>query len=204
MPPKLDKPATRIIFFSLPLVLSGCGTLDKFGGHLNPEIASWNRAYIQPASGAQIRLVTDGAIRLVPARNCIDWYAPGSGVALSKAKKNQKNPYLGNTLGIPGGNPDDHAAEVRVSAGKPVTLVYSVSTTIIGNKHRCETSGYFTPLAGKNYQAWTSLTDRKCMISISEVATDSQQKTIYIPVRLNRIAECKETGDGVYIGPGSE
>ena len=55
------------------LALSGCGQVAN--------VRSLSTGYIPPQSGetARIRLLTDGLVRAVPGRDCLDWNVPGAG-----------------------------------------------------------------------------------------------------------------------------
>ena len=62
---------------ALLVLLTGCGQVAN--------IRSLSTGYVAPTSGetARVRLITDGLVRAVPGRDCLDWNVPGAGVMAS-------------------------------------------------------------------------------------------------------------------------
>ena len=66
---------------ALLVLLTGCGQVAN--------IRSLSPGYVAPTSGATapVRLITDGMVRAVPGRDCLDWDVPGGGgVASARAR----------------------------------------------------------------------------------------------------------------------
>lgn len=129
--------------------LSGCGNIAA--------VKSFNTQFASPTSGetARLRVSSDGMVRGVPGLECVDWYSPGAGVIVvpneTFAQRNSEK------LGMPAGKPVPAgwaSSEVRVAAGKPLTLTFLDGGRAVSynQKSTCLGMFSFTPEAGADYE----------------------------------------------------
>ena len=113
---------------SIAMVLSGCGNIQN--------VLAYSKAYMEPNSGdtARLRVITNGMVRGVPGRDCIDWRVQGAGVMAVKQSgfADQNN---GRSLGMPTGSEraDGMAhvrSELKVQANQPLTINFQGFGTI--------------------------------------------------------------------------
>ncbi|MDE1168966.1 MAG: hypothetical protein PW845_27180 [Pseudomonas sp.] len=134
------------------LLLAGCGNLANVRAYSTP--------YGEPQSGdtARLRVITNGMLRAVPGRDCIDWRSPGAGVmAVTQSGFANRNNQV---LGMPPGTIEVHAqgdsvarTELKIPAGKPTAFNFQSEGSVSGGyRYSCQQSFRFTPEAGKDYQ----------------------------------------------------
>ncbi|MCU1723395.1 MULTISPECIES: hypothetical protein [unclassified Pseudomonas] len=140
---------TIVVLSLAATVLSGCGNIAA--------VKSFNTQFASPASGetARLRVMSDGMVRGVPGLACVDWYSPGAGVIIvpneTFAQRNNEK------LGMPAGKPVPAGwatSEVRVAAGKPLTLTFLDGGRAVSydQKSTCLGMFTFTPQAGADYE----------------------------------------------------
>jgi hypothetical protein len=159
--------------------LSGCGNLAN--------VRSYSTAYAEPASGetARLRVITNGMVRAVPARDCIDWRSPGAGVmVVAQSGFAHRN---GQNLGMPVSRGDAQLqssnlvrSELKIPANTPVSFNFqSQGSVSSGYSYSCQESFRFTPQAGKDYQL-ILLESGQCQISLQRLdSTDGQSNVAY-------------------------
>ncbi|WP_017901943.1 hypothetical protein [Pseudomonas asplenii] len=144
----------------LLLLLSGCGQLSN--------VRSFSTAYTSPQSGetARLRVVSDGMVRAVPGRNCLDWTSPGAGVMVSaQSGFTDRN---GERLGMPGVAPrlvDAVSSELVIAANKPVAFHF------LAQQHyarQCFSTLTFVPRPGADYLL-RATTAGACRIELDEL-----------------------------------
>lgn len=150
------------------LLLTGCGNLANVRAYSTP--------YAEPQGGdtARLRVISNGMVRAVPGRDCIDWRSPGAGVMVVQqsgfANRN------GQVLGMP---PSAVAAqlqgagmarsELKIPAGKPTAFNFQSQGSVSGGySYSCQKSFRFTPQAGKDYQM-IMLESGQCQLSVQEL-----------------------------------
>jgi hypothetical protein len=155
-------------------LLSGCANLAA--------IHSFSTRYEPPASGerARIRVTTDGMVRAVPGRACVDWNAPGAGVMAvpQRGFANRNDERLGMpSVPAPVAKSDTAAVvstELYIPAGVPVVLDFlGPSDTRGGIRYQCAVSLSFVATAGRDYQAQFFQDRDICPYSIQVIGGDS-------------------------------
>lgn len=156
-------------------VISGCGNIAV--------VRSFSTPYAEPVDGemARIRVISDGMVRAVPGKTCVDWRSPGAGVMVS-AQKGFAN-LNGRNLGMPKNisryieDPESQGivqSELRISAGKPIVLNFiGQGHAFSGHKHACHESMSFVPKAGAYYEALFLESGSYCLSEISELASST-------------------------------
>lgn len=158
--------------------LSGCGNLAN--------VRSYSTAYAEPVSGetARLRVITNGMVRAVPARDCIDWRSPGAGVmVVAQSGFANRN---GQSLGMPVSRDDQLQSsnlvrsELKIPANTPVSFSFqSQGSVSSGYAYSCQESFRFTPQAGKDYQL-ILLESGQCLISLQRLDNaDGQSKVAF-------------------------
>lgn len=132
--------------YALPLLLvllGGCAQIKVF-----------MTDYKEPVMGdtAMVRFSTNGDLMLIPDRNCTDWSAPDAGVVV--AHKPFGGPkFNGRKIGMAGEAPAGFtSAEVKVPAGKPLTVVFKSEIMNYPWIYTCEGNFTFLPKPGEQYQ----------------------------------------------------
>lgn len=119
-------------------------------------MAALSRDYMEPTEGptAKVRFSTNGELRLIPDRNCVDWSAPGSGVVVSdKTYLFGKPSHIGKKINMSGTAPAGMtSAEVLVAGDKPVTVDFYSYVSIGDWRYWCQASIAFIPKANEEYQ----------------------------------------------------
>jgi hypothetical protein len=132
------RPVASLLFLAL-LVPSACSGV----------IGSVFRKAAEPTGGdrARLRVVSNGFVKAIPGKGCIDWSAPGAGTVFGGRLSSS---YRGRSLNMPG-TPlkRDDSAELYVEAAKPIVL------EVVSNRgiYSCQLAVTFTPEAGKDYEA---------------------------------------------------
>lgn len=153
--------AAKVAGLVLGLVLlGGCGTFSN--------VASFSTPYKSEVAdeGARVRVVSDGMVRAVPGRDCLDWRSPGAGVMVSAEKGfAERN---GESVGMPVGDrlPSGFvSSEFTLAVGKPVAFHY-IGPSQLGRQ--CFGSMTFVPKAGTDYQLSASSL-HGCVVELAQV-----------------------------------
>ncbi|MDR0736507.1 MAG: hypothetical protein LBF51_06715 [Zoogloeaceae bacterium] len=164
----------------LGIALSGCLTTTALitGPSVTPVPEAENTA-----SNARLRVVSnEGVVRAIPKKACLDDSAPDTGVILGG-----KGDLRGQSRNMP--NPErigDHPfAELYVAAGKPLVLNFQVGPE---SRARCALAGTFVPQAGKDYEAYATVSEGKCALT---VRFRNLANGLWKPERLTGAQKCK-------------
>lgn len=160
--------------------LAGCGSM-----------ASMSRTYVEPTEGptAKIRVVSNGSVRFMPNRNCVDWDSPDVGTVVSDATFFGKSPtHNGKKMGMQGDKPNANgyvSAEVLVRADTPLTMYFRSDKASGDWRYWCEPmSVAFIPLAGEEYEVTGEMTEY-CRLQAKSLTRPGQ-----FPAQ-KRVAACK-------------
>ena len=165
----------------LLLALVGCGQVAN--------IRSLSTGYVPPQSGetARVRLVTDGLVRAVPGRDCLDWSVPGAGVMASvKAGFPDHN---GASLGMPGPVYSWAGAvtsELVVPANKPIAFHYLGR---LQYPRQCAKTMTFVPKPGRDYMVQASMS-ADCSFLLDELPVDGKQWQRIEPTPVSKVPMC--------------
>ncbi|MDR2364850.1 MAG: hypothetical protein LBD68_03220 [Zoogloeaceae bacterium] len=137
----------------------------------------------QTASNARLRVVSGaGVVRAASGKKCLSDSAPDTGVILGG-----KGDLHGQSRNMPdperiGGRP---FAELYIAAGKPFVLNFLVGPE---SSARCALAGFFVPRAGKDYEAYATVSDGKCALT---VRLKNLANGLWKPERLVSAPNCK-------------
>lgn len=159
-----------VVIGIIAMALSGCGNIKN--------VLAYSKDYMEPTSGdtARLRIITNGMVRGVPGRDCIDWQVPGAGVmAVRNSGFADKN--NGRSLGMPAGS--DRAdgmvhvrSELKVQANKPLAINFQGFGRVSnGTSYSCQQRFSFTPQANQDYEL-NLLEDSSCLISLVQLNQD--------------------------------
>ncbi|KAF2410795.1 hypothetical protein ACMSI6_12605 [Pseudomonas antarctica] len=171
----------RVMPVTLLVLLTGCGQVAN--------IRSLSTAYAPPQSGetARVRLITDGLVRAVPGRDCLDWKVPGAGVmASTKAGFADRN---GESLGMPGPIYTWDGAvttELVVPANKPIALHYLGQ---LQYSRQCFSSMTFVPRPGADYMVQATIY-AGCSIQLQALSADGKQWDAVEPEPKGKLSMC--------------
>lgn len=140
-----------LLIAGMALAVSGCGNISNMRAFSTP--------YVEPTAGdtARLRVITNGMVRGVPGRDCIDWRVPGAGVmAVSQSGFADQN--NGRRLDMPESNrrveaQDLARSELKVPGDKPFAISFlSQGHVSVGVSYSCRQNFRFTPKAGQDYE----------------------------------------------------
>lgn len=156
--------------------------------------SSLTRAYQEPVAGGttNLRVITDGTVRLIPGRDCVDLDTPGSGVAAATmghmgfySPLNDKlidgmRPVLSADPKSPLAKVSKPAqSEVKVKTGESLTLVYHNEKNSAFYIYFCQDVAVtFVPQQGHEYQLRTAQGDR-CFLDVRSLT----EPTLRVPFR---------------------
>ena len=165
----------------LLLALGGCGQVAN--------IRSLSTGYVPPQNGetARVRIVTDGLVRAVPGRDCLDWNVPGAGVVAS-AKAGFPD-HNGESLGMPGpiySSAGAVTSELVVPAGKPIAFHYLGR---LQYAQQCAKTMTFVPKPGRDYMVQASMS-ADCSFLLDELPADGKQWVRIEPTPVGKVSMC--------------
>lgn len=171
----------RVMPVALLVLLTGCGQVAN--------IRSLSTGYVAPQSGetARVRLITDGLVRAVPGRDCLDWNVPGAGVMAST--KSGFPDHNGESLHMPGPIYTWNGAvttELVVPANTPIALHYLGQ---LQYSRQCFSSMTFVPRAGTDYMVQATIY-ADCSIQLHELSADGKQWDAVEPVPKGKVSMC--------------
>ncbi|UXZ21107.1 hypothetical protein KZH41_21810 [Pseudomonas sp. YeP6b] len=171
----------RVIPVALLVLLTGCGQVAN--------IRSLSTGYAPPQSGetARVRLITDGLVRAVPGRDCLDWNVLGAGVMAST--KSGFPDHNGESLGMPGPIYTWNGAvttELVVPANKPIALHYLGQ---LQYSRQCFSSMSFVPRPGVDYMVQATIY-ANCSIQLHELPAHGQQWEPVEPTPKGKLSMC--------------
>ncbi|MGK9418038.1 hypothetical protein ACSSUR_18060 [Pseudomonas cedrina] len=166
---------------TLLVLLTGCGQVAN--------IRSLSTAYVPPQSGetARVRVITDGMVRAVPGRDCLDWNVPGAGVMASV--KSGFPDHNGETLGMPGPVytwDGTVTSELLVPANKPIAFHYLGR---LQYSRQCFSTMSFVPRPGADYMVQGSMS-ANCSFQLHELPAGAKQWVAVNPPSNGKIAMC--------------
>jgi hypothetical protein len=164
----------------LAVALGGCLTTSSF---IAVPSVTPIKEVDNTASNARLRVVSSvGAVRAVSGKECLDDSAPDTGVILGgKGDLQGQSRKMPNPERI-GGKP---FAELYIAADKPFVLNFLVGPE---SSARCALAGYFIPQAGKDYEAYATVTDGQCALT---VRLKNLANGLWKPERLASAQSCK-------------
>lgn len=141
----------------LAVLLSGCATSGIWSNYAEP----------QSGATAKLRISSDADVFLIPERHCLDWKAPGAGLAVSGkwVFGPGKPEFNGRSIGMKGEVPAGlTSGEMLVPAGKPLVVKYTTQERDATMVYACEISFGFVPLADEEYQlsAYMDIPGKRC------------------------------------------
>ncbi|QXH80184.1 hypothetical protein AAHI06_23155 [Pseudomonas salmasensis] len=165
----------------LLLALGGCGQVAN--------VRSLSTGYVPPQGGetARIRLLTDGLVRAVPGRDCLDWNVPGAGV-MASAKPGFPD-HNGENLGIPGpifSWAGAVSSELVVSANKPIAFHYLGR---LQYSRQCAKTMTFVPRPGVDYMVQATMS-ADCSFQLDELEAGGKQWAMTKPQPAGKVSMC--------------
>lgn len=165
----------------LLLALGGCGQVAN--------IRSLSTGYVPPQGGetARIRLLTDGLVRAVPGRDCLDWNVPGAGV-MASAKPGFPD-HNGENLGIPGpifSWAGAVSSELVVPANKPIAFHYLGR---LQYARQCAKTMTFVPRPGADYMVQATMS-ADCSFQLDELEAGGKQWDMVQPQPAGKVSMC--------------
>ncbi|MFO2466508.1 hypothetical protein OOJ96_24415 [Pseudomonas sp. 15FMM2] len=156
-----------LLIAGMVLAVGACGNISN--------IRAYSTNYVEPTAGdtARVRVITNGMVRGVPGRDCVDWREPGSGV-MASAESGFADQNNGRSLGMPVSNRDVKAeqlarTELKVPADKPFTVNFqSEGSRSGGYSYSCQKSLHFTPKAGQDYEL-ILLDSGQCLMALQQL-----------------------------------
>lgn len=163
------------------LSLGGCGQVAN--------IRSLSNGYVPPKVGetARLRVVTDGIVRAVPGRDCIDWNVPGAGVMVST--RSGFPDHNGESLGMPGPTytwAGTEKSELLVTTNKPITFHYLGQ---LQYSRHCSTTMTFVPRPGTDYLVQATMY-AQCSIQLDELSADGLQWDLVKSTPEGKVSMC--------------
>jgi len=150
------------LYATLLLTLSGCGNISNIQAYSTP--------YAEPTAGdtARVRVITNGMVRGVPGRDCIDWRVPGSGgMAVAQSGFANRN---GQNLGMSASDMMVEGenlvrTELKVPGNKPFAVNFQSKSSYGAS---CQQSFQFNPAAGQDYELIV-LDSGSCLVSLQRL-----------------------------------
>jgi hypothetical protein len=150
-----------LALLSVVIAMTGCQMFS--------QIKTASSDYVEPSSGptTRVRFATNANIIVIPDKSCIDWSAPRAGVVVSnRAFIAGKPSAIGKNLNMPGEKPKGIAyAEVKVSAAKPLTVMFDSVDSEADWHYTCTAQFTFLPKENEDYQV-VVLGPRGCKIEV--------------------------------------
>ena len=173
-----------VILAVLLLSLGGCGQVAN--------VRSLSTGYVPPQDGetARIRLLTDGLVRAVPERDCLDWNVPGAGV-MASAKPGFPD-HNGENLGIPGpifSWAGAVSSELVVPANKPIAFHYLGR---LQYSRQCARTMTFVPRPGVDYMVQATMS-ANCSFQLDELEAGGKQWVMAQPQPAEKVSMCNAT-----------
>ncbi|WP_300719617.1 hypothetical protein [Pseudomonas sp.] len=170
-----------VILAVLLLSLGGCGQVAN--------VRSLSTGYVPPQGGetALIRLLTDGLVRAVPERDCLDWNVPGAGV-MASAKPGFPD-HNGENLGIPGpifSWAGAVSSELVVPANKPIAFHYLGR---LQYSRQCAKTMTFVPRPGVDYLVQATMS-ADCSFQLDELEAGGKQWAMVQPQPAGKVSMC--------------
>ena len=170
-----------VILAVLLLPLGGCGQVAN--------VRSLSTGYVPPQGGetARIRLLTDGLVRAVPERDCLDWNVPGAGV-MASAKTGFPD-HNGENLGIPGpifSWAGAVSSELVVPANKPIAFHYLGR---LQYSRQCAKTMTFVPRPGVDYMVQATMS-ADCSFQLDELEAGGKQWAMVQPQPAGKVSMC--------------
>ena len=170
-----------VILAVLLLSLGGCGQVAN--------VRSLSTGYVPPQGGetARIRLLTDGLVRAVPERDCLDWNVPGAGV-MASAKTGFPD-HNGENLGIPGpifSWAGAVSSELVVPANKPIAFHYLGR---LQYSRQCAKTMTFVPRPGVDYMVQATMS-ADCSFQLDELEAGGKQWAMVQPQPAGKVSMC--------------
>ncbi|UZE31850.1 hypothetical protein [Pseudomonas asplenii] len=164
----------------LLVVLGGCGQVSN--------IRSFSTAYTSPQAGetARLRVVSDGMVRAVPGRNCLDWTSPGVMVSAQSGFTDRN----GERLGMPGMAPRSVGAvssELVIPANKPIAFHYLAQQRYA---RQCFNTLSFVPRPGVDYQLQATMAGG-CRVELDERRAGEEWLQIVDATQTAKASMCK-------------
>lgn len=89
----------------------------------------------------------------------------------------------------------DSFKEYAIDAGQPVTLDGSVSVQLDNYSSACRVAVSFTPIAGKDYEAYYIENNKSCTIAIREIQNDVDENNLAKTTEVKDVKGCSALGD---------
>jgi hypothetical protein len=168
----------------LTIALGGCLTTTTAPGAFGGSSVTPFPEAKKTASNARLRVVSrEGVVRAIPQKGCLDDSASDTGVILGG-----KGDLQGQSRNMPdperiGDNP---FAELYITADKPFVLNFQVGPE---SRARCALAGSFIPQEGKDYEAYATISEGKCALT---VRIRNLASGLWKPERLIPAKSCKQ------------
>ena len=140
-------------------------------------LSTGSRTVVEPPEAtphALLRISTDGMTLVQPGSACESMANPRGGVAVMASQLHLGARGVTNQVrGVVGDAPKGFVSgELRLTAGEPVTVLYSVTWPVGDYTYNCRLVRSFVPLAGAHYQLVTpsDASQRRCSMAVLQLA----------------------------------
>lgn len=195
-----------VVVIAVTMALAGCGTIAT--------VRSFSTAYVEPTTGdlARLRIRSNGMVRAVPGKTCVDWRTPGAGVMLAHRKgfANLNDRDLGMPQEVYYSPKDlsrrvysvissERSTELRIAADQPITLNFiSDGSPQGGNIYRCASAISFVPERGMDYEIvfFDQGIGSRCTADLTRIDQDTLRKKpifLHVPVDTQHAGLCHVT-----------
>jgi len=167
---------TQLVTLTCIGMLAGCGNIAT--------VKSFSTSYQEASSGeiAQLRVISNGMVRAVPGRECVNWRSEGAGVMIVPKKGfadlNDHDLHMPESdLMLSHTGVGVARSELRVAANVPITLDFLGSGWFSASgatRYFCKKSLSFVPQSGENYEA-VFLESGACSISVRQLSSDKNK-----------------------------
>ena len=177
------------------LFLSACSLVPE----MQNDIKGYKKPYVEPTSGERVRVrfTSDGLVRAIPNRDCLDWDVPEGGMVLDRTTVSFNDHSNQNkSLGMP-----DRAGSEK--NGKKITELYAKANEplVVDYQHlHCGLTAYFVPEAKADYEVdafeiWTDIIGRYATCYFKLYRLEGAAPEIRrIPIPATRTLTCQRMG----------
>ncbi|WP_296223556.1 hypothetical protein, partial [Ralstonia sp. UBA689] len=123
-----------------------------------------NMSEADSSDRARLRVISNGFVKGIPGRDCVDWSAKGAGTLWGGIVGSSG--YRGRSLSMPDA-PSKDVAELYVEANQPITLVFQTTPE---SWYQCSVAASFVPKANQDYEARFDLNSSSCGVNVRSLS----------------------------------